>query len=695
MARIDCVVAIVGNPNTGKTSIFNALTNQNQKVGNWAGVTIEIKSGIIFENENLKLTLVDLPGLYSLRTKSEEETIAARFIRENHLAATIVVLDSSRLERSLYLYSQLAELGQRTLVILNMNDVATAEGISIDDEKLADTLGCPIIRTVANRAVDIEKIKNTLLSEITGKRPTKESSYFRNPLKSTVETIGGILPEKGIRAIEKLRISNTLRFCGGEELWGYPESLESLKNSIAIKLLEGDSDWYYGIIDNGNDIENILAKTNSMLETKYNATLHTMLIEDRWNFAHDIVQKATEKMTRNVTATEKIDKIMLNRALGIPIFLSVMFLMFNFVFKLGKPMVNVTQFLLERTSAGLSNFLKIKNVSPNLLSLLIDGVVNGVGSVVMFFPNIFLLFFFLGFLEDTGYLSRGMFLMDRVMVSIGLQGKSFISLLMGFGCSVPAIMSTRILDQRRDRILTMLLVPFMSCSAKLPIFMLFASVFFPKNPAAIIFLLYIIGILLAAVTAKIMSKTIIISQQSSLMAELPAYHLPRFTNVAKFALRKAMEFLKDASTYIMAGIFIIWGLSSVPFNVEYASEFSFLGIIGNKLKFLFSYTGYNFWQAVVALTFGLIAKEIIISSFATLLSASGDNLSEALQQYFTPLSAFSFMLTILLYSPCLGAIAAFRRETKSWGWTTFMVLYTISLSVITSSLFYQLGKLFI
>jgi ferrous iron transport protein B len=696
MIKTDYVIAIVGNPNAGKTSVFNALTNQEQKVGNWAGVTVDSTGGIIFEDENIRLTLVDLPGLYSLRrTKSEDETITSRFIRENCLALAMVVLDSSRLERSLYLYSQIAELGQKTLVILNMSDVAMSEGISIDDAKLSDALGCPVIRTVANRTMDIEKIKNILINEIREGKRAGKNNYFRPLLKDAIENIKKILSREEVEAIEKLKISNTLRFCGSKKLWEEkPEALENLKNSIAIKAVEGDLEWYYNIIDNGRGIKGILDSVNSLLQTKYNMTLHTMLIEDRWNFAHGVVQKTTAKLSKNATVTERIDKILLNRILGIPIFLLAMFLMFNFVFRLGRPMVNITQFFLAKISAGLNNFLKSKNTSPILTSLLIDGIVNGVGSVVMFFPNIFLLFFFLGFLEDTGYLSRGMFLMDRAMISIGLQGKSFISLLMGFGCSVPAIMSTRIMDQKQDRILTMLVIPFMSCSAKLPTFMLFASVFFPKSPAIVIFSLYIVGIFFAVLTAKILSKsTALASRCPSLLMELPAYHPPRFGGIIKFGFRKAMEFLKGASTYIMAGILIIWSLSSIPFGVEYASESSLLGIIGNRLKFLFNYAGYGFWQATVALIFGLIAKEIVISSFATLLSAQGDTLADALQQYFTPLSAFSFMLMILLYSPCLGATAAFRRETKSWSWTVFLVLYTLSIAIITSSLFYQAGKL--
>ncbi|MDR2077484.1 MAG: ferrous iron transport protein B, partial [Rickettsiales bacterium] len=521
----------------------------------------------------------------------------------------------------------------------------------------------------------------------------KKNNYFRPFVNETIENIKNILSENEIVAIEKLKVNNTLEFCGGVQLWEErPGALENLKNSIAIKSVENDPGWYYGIIGNRSDIKNILDSANSKLAGKQNITLHAMLVEDRWNFARQLVRSTSVKTVGKSTFTEKIDKILLNRILGIPIFLLVMFSMFNIVFKLGKPVVNLTQFLLEKTSINLGNFLRGKNIPRIIVSLLVDGIINGAGSVIMFFPNIFLLFLFLGFLEDTGYLSRGMFLVDRAMLSVGLHGKSFISLLLGFGCSVPAIMSTRILDNRRDRILTMLVIPFISCSAKLPIFIMFASVFFPKNPAIIICTLYLTGIFFAILTAKILSKTTLASCNSSMMTELHVYHLPRFTNILKFALQKAMEFLKDASTYIMAGIIVIWGLSSVPFNVEYASEFSLLGIIGNKLKFLFRYTGYDFWQATVALIFGLMAKEIIISSFATLLSASGDTLGSALQQYFTPLSAFSFLLMILLYSPCIGTIAVFRRETKSWGWTTFMILYTFSISIITSSLFYQIGR---
>jgi ferrous iron transport protein B len=372
-----------------------------------------------------------------------------------------------------------------------------------------------------------------------------------------------------------------------------------------------------------------------------------------------------------------------------------MFLLFSLVFILARPIVALTEKILREATEYISTLLTNRSAHPLLASLLINGIVNGAGTVIAFFPNIFLLFTFLGLLEDSGYFSRGTFLMDRAMTSIGLEGKSFIPMLMGFGCSVPALMGTRILDKKRDRILTMLVIPFISCSAKLPIFALFASIFFPENPAAIVLLLYVTGLTAAALAAKILSRTVLRNQYpSSLFVELPPYHLPVFRNVLKYGLRNALEFLKSAGTYIMAGILVVWGLSSLPLGVEYASERSLLGMVGVKLAFLFRYTGYGFWQAAVALIFGLMAKEIIVSSLIALLSANGASLAATLRGYFSPLSALSFLITVLLYPPCISAILVFKRETKSWSWTLFMVGYTFLVAVTVSTIFYQIGRLF-
>ncbi|MDR3078676.1 MAG: ferrous iron transport protein B [Rickettsiales bacterium] len=694
MLKNNFIIALVGNPNTGKTSLFNALAGQNQKVGNWAGVTVESRGGVIFEDESTRLILVDLPGLYSLRTKSQDEEVASKFILENSLALVVVVLDSSRLERSLYLYSQLKELGHRTLVILNMNDVAMSEGIFVGTERLAKIIGCPVVKTVANKPMDVENLKKALRASLEGEQ-TVQAPYFREALADVLEKIKSQLQDEDIGKIISHSHENSRRSFGNVYSGHISRAdyVENLKNAVSLKLLEGKSSWA-GRLANGQEIEKTIGEASARLESEVGLDLQTMLIEDRWNFVHGIASRAVRRIAQESTISEKIDKILLNRFAGIPIFILVMFLVFSLVFRLGKPVVSLSEAILRRISSSLALFLGARNTPPLLLSLVVDGLVNGVGTVIAFFPNIFLLFTFLGLLEDSGYFSRGTFLIDRAMTAIGLEGKSFIPLLMGFGCSVPAMMGTRILDRRRDRILTMLVIPFISCSAKLPIFVLFASVFFPERAAAVVLLLYAIGFGGVLLAAKIFSKTLLKNRYpSSLFVELPAYHLPMVRNVLGYGLRNGWEFLKSASTYIMAGILVVWGLSSLPLGVEYASEQSLLGLTGSKLALLFRYTGYGFWQAAVALIFGLMAKEIVVSSLVTLLPTGGDSLAVTLGKYFTPLSALSFLITILLYPPCISSIIVFRRETKSLGWTVFLVAYTFLTAVTVSTIFYQVGRL--
>ncbi|MDR1494764.1 MAG: ferrous iron transport protein B [Rickettsiales bacterium] len=693
MTKKNFIIALVGNPNTGKTSLFNALAGQNQRVGNWAGVTVESRSGVIFEDENNKLILADLPGIYSLRTKSEDEEVTSKFILENSLSLVVVILDSSRLERSLYLYSQLRELGCRTMVILNMNDVALSEGIFVGSERLSKIIGCPVVKTVANRPIDVDNLKKIIKNSLDSDQ-IAQTLYFREVLDDIIGKIRLQLSDEDIGDLTRYRLENSQRLAGDicHRDDGSKDG-EVLKNAIAIKLLEGESSWSNHIANLG-ELEKLIGEANDRLESELGSNLQTMLIEDRWNFVHSIASKSTRRIAQKASISEKIDKILLNKFAGIPIFILVMFLVFSLVFKLGSPMVGLAEATFRGISNYLTGFLGARNAPPLLTSLVIDGIINGVGTVIAFFPNIFLLFSFLGLLEDSGYFSRGTFLMDRAMMSIGLEGKSFIPMLMGFGCSVPAMMGTRILDRRRDRILTMLIIPFISCSAKLPIFVLFASIFFPNNAAAVVLLLYLTGFSMAALAAKILSITVLKNRYpSSLFIELPAYHLPILRNVLKYGFHNAWEFLKSAGTYIMAGILVVWGLSNLPLGVEYASEHSLLGMVGVKLAFLFKYTGYGFWQAAVALIFGLMAKEVVISSLATLLSLGNGSLAAALRRHFTPLSAFSFLITILLYPPCISAIIVFKREVKSWCWTIFMVTYTLFTAITLSTVFYQVGKL--
>lgn len=657
-------IALAGNPNTGKTSIFNILAKQHQHVGNWPGVTVEKKEGIIFENGEMKVNLVDLPGIYSLRTTSEDEIVASDFLIRNNPDMTVVVLDASRLERSLYLYMQIKELGQKTVAVLNMNDIAESNGIHIDVDKLTGLLNCPVIKTVASNNTNLKELRDIIIETLKNGQKIV-ATKFRESVANSIEEIEKIIPDLDFKVS---------------------------KYNLAIRIAEKDKYFSKEFLCN-DEICLMLKKENDRTKDLDNSDLQTEIIEDRWNFINSICSQVISRINLTKTSeiiSNKIDKIVVHKYFGLPIFFGVIFMMFFFVYNIGNSIVGLLENLIEKISLYSSNILMASNTPEIIKSLIVDGVIGGVGAVVVFFPNIFLLFLFLGLLEDSGYLSRGTFVMDRLMHAIGLHGKSFIPLIMGFGCSVPAIIGTRILERRKDKLLTMLVVPFISCSARLPVFILFAGAFFKEKAALVIFSLYMFGIIIAIIIAKVLSLTLFKGESSLLVMELPAYHMPRIKNILSSGWEKSYEFLKRATTFIMITVLGIWALGNLPAGVEYASRESYIGIIGSKIDFIFSAAGYGFWQAAVALISGFLAKEAIIGTLGALFANDSGNLSEAIVQYFTPLSAYSYLIMILLYTPCLSAITAFKQESNSWKWTAFLIAYTFGVAIVVSTLVYQI-----
>ncbi len=660
----EITIALCGNPNSGKTTVFNLLTGSRQKTGNWPGVTVEKKEGL-FEKGEKRVKVVDLPGTYSLTAYSIDEKIARDFLINGRPDRTVVIVDSTNLERNLYLTIELLEMGIDCILLLNMMDLAEKNGIRIDIDKLSKALGIPVIPAVAIKNKGIEELKEAIVSD---KRST--------PLIKVDYRI----VENSINKLSKMI----------EEIDGY--NLPS--RWTAIKLLEGDEqvkEWLSNF-SKGKEVIALSEKEILSCEENIGEDVESYIIERRYGFISGLVKECQKRISpigERLSISDRIDKIVLNRWLGIPIFLFFMWLSFKLVFSLGNPIADI----IDGFFSSLSDLTK-KTIGENWISSLIsDGIIAGVGSVLVFLPNIMILFLIIGFLEDCGYMARAAFVMDRLMHSLGLHGKSFIPMILGFGCNIPGIMACRTLDSEKDRILTILINPFMSCSARLPIYILFAGTFFSSHASDIVFSMYILGIIVAIFTAILFKSLFFKEEVSPLIMELPPYRMPTFKNVIIQMWTRSSLFLKKAGTVIFGGVILIWLLSSMPPGVKYASESSLIGRFGKIFAPIFSPAGFGFWQAAVALIFGILAKEIVVGTLGTLFGVEEEGLNKVLPHYFTKLSSFSFMVMSLLYIPCIASIGAIRAETGSWKWTAITVFWSLFIGWTLAVIFYQLGKL--
>lgn len=667
------VVALTGNPNTGKTTIFNALTGSSQRVGNWPGVTVERKEGRLrYGNENLKI--VDLPGIYSLSVSSVDEQVAAEFLLKDKPELAVVVADASNIERSLYLVIQLLEMDQNAVLAMNMSDMAQARGFTIDTKALEKILGVPVIPTAAKKGTGVTDLKKTMVDSLKNRRERPFKIPYGDKLAAILKQIEGAVNMSDIKG---LNIRPAL---------------------AAIKIAEGDALIWKALEGTGsyNRVSDIVKEAEHKLDVELGYDLQTAVIEKRWNFISDLVSKVVSKDAgagETVTMSDRIDNILTHRLLGLPIFLVVTWLIFKLTYLLGDPASDWLDGMMGSLGTIVGNRAAAHGISSIMSSFLVDGVIGGVGSVVVFFPYIFLLFAFIAVLEDSGYMSRGAFVMDRIMHLLGLHGKSFIPMLIGFGCNVPAIMGTRVLDRPRDRMITMMVLPFMSCSARLPVFALFSAAFFPGHASTVLFSLYILGIAVAIVSAKVLGSTLFKGEPSQLVMELPPYHFPTLGGVFRTAWQRGAIFLKKAGTFIFAAVVLVWVLSNLPVGVEYGSEQSYIGMIGNFIAPLFKPAGFGFWQAGVALFFGFIAKETVVGTFGTLFGVGDEGIATVLPTLFTPLSAYAFMIMTLLYVPCVAVIATVKRETNSWKWPLFMILYTTAIGWILAVVAYQAGRI--
>jgi ferrous iron transport protein B len=649
------VVALAGNPNSGKTTLFNNLTGMRHHVGNWPGktVTIERKEGKTVHN-GVTLDIVDLPGTYSLSSRSVEEQIAAGYLTEEKPDVVVNIVDAAHLERNLYLTLQLIELGVPLVLALNMNRYADAEGIIIDTGQLSGMLGVPVVRI---EAID-ETGKDRLIREILKKPavPVK-SIHYSNEIEAHLTELAALLPETSRWDLIQYLIH------------GSPEHIPA-------------------------GVREEIEKTRDHISGIYSTTPQEVFADQRYGYIAGILHESVSRMgdTGGKNQSERIDRWATGKWLGFPIFLVIMYCVFQIVFTLGAPVMD----FIDEVFAACGEFAAeaLSGAPAWVASFVCDGIIGGLGSVIIFLPNIFLLFILLAVLEDSGYLARVAVLMDRIMHRLGLHGKSFIPMILGFGCSVPAVMAARTLETERERNLTILLTPYMSCSARLPVYLLLVGIFFAAELQGIVmFSLYLLGILVALLVGLLLRKTLFQGEESAFVLEMPPYRLPTVRGVLTHALEHSWQFLRRAGIIIFPAVLVVWLLASLPFGVEYGSGESIIGIIGGVLAPIFTLQGFGFPEASVALVMGLLAKEIVVGTFGTLYGVGEEALGDVLTQVFTPLSAYSFMVFVLLYMPCLAAMFTIKKETNSWKLTLVAAAGMCVVAWVVSALVYQGGVL--
>ncbi|MCK4319066.1 ferrous iron transport protein B [Candidatus Micrarchaeota archaeon] len=663
-------IAVAGNPNVGKSTLFNAFTGARQHVGNWPGKTIEKKEGELrHEGHNIKI--VDLPGTYSLTAYSIEEIVARNYIVDEHPDAVIHIVDSTNLERNLYLTLQLIELGANVVLALNMTDLAEKQKIEIDEKKISHFLNIPVVKIQARKKQGIDKLIKVTIEEAGKKRHKKPQMRYGKELRPHIIELGDIA--------KKLNLSE-----GYNPRW------------IVLKLLECDDQVRSLVekIDGGKELIEEVRKTRVHLVHIFGEDVDTVLANARYGFIAGLMKESVNKKAEGqLTISDKIDRFVTNRYLGIPFFLFVMWLMFTITFEVAAPFMDLIDWSFGWMSGIAVGWVASVNGPEWLASLIADGIMGGVGSVLIFVPNIFLLFMVIAILEDSGYMARAAFIMDRLMHKIGLHGKSFIPMILGFGCNVPAIMATRTLENKKDRLLTILINPLMSCSARLPVYVLFVGAFFAEYQGLVIFSLYLLGITLAILMGLIFKKSLFPGLSSPFVMELPPYRMPTLTGILVHMWERGSLFIKKAGTMIFVIVLFIWFLANLPMGVEYASQESLIGQMGSLIAPIFEPCGFGSWQASSSLLFGFAAKEVVVGTLGTVYGVGEEALVDSLRNTFTPLSAYAFMVFTLLYVPCMAVISVIKKETNSWKWPIFTVVYTTLLAWVVSFIVYQGGLL--
>ncbi len=646
------LLALVGNQNCGKTTLFNQLTGSNQHVGNFPGVTIEHKIGQVIGWKNYDL--VDLPGIYSIRPYSGEEKVTRDFIIDRKPDAIINIVDATNIERNLYLTLQLIEMGKPMVLALNMMDELLGNHGSVDIQKLSDRLGIPVVPIAAAKNDGVDELMRVVAETAeNARKPRRIDFCSAGPVHRCIHTVSHVVEDHA----DKIGVPS--RFA-------------------ATRVIEEDDEIISALKLSENELE-LIGHAVLEMESEGGLDRNAALAEMRYRFieavCYECVVKAHE--SREMLRSVKIDKVLTNKYLAIPTFIAIMGFIFWMTFSvLGKWLSDLLALGIDSVTQLVDDALTAYGLNPVVHSLVIDGVFAGVGSMLSFLPIIVVLFFFLAILEDTGYMARVAFVMDKLLRRIGLSGRSFVPMLIGFGCSVPAIMATRTLSSERDRKMTMLLIPFMSCSAKIPIYAVFTAAFFPNNGGLVMTCLYVFGMLVGIIAAKVLSKTAFTGKPVPFVMELPNYRLPSLKTVLLLMWEKAWDFIRRAFTVIFAATIVIWFLQNfdVRLNVVgQGSGDSLLSIIGTWLAPIFAPLGFGDWRVATALVTGLMAKEAVISTLGVLMGVGANLSSAVLGTLFTLRSAVSFLVFCLLYTPCVAALAALRRELGS-GVKTILVM---------------------
>lgn len=673
--------ALAGNPNCGKTTLFNAVTGSNQYVGNWPGVTVEKKEGKVIGSET-DASIIDLPGIYSLSPYSMEEIVTRNYLIDEKPDLIINIVDATNLERNLYLSLQIAELSRPMVIALNMVDMLEKRGDTIDYPLLSALLGITIVPISASRGTGIHKLIHAAEHEVIHATSNTHLDRHCN-LGDPPDLYTGAV-RQAVKLIEDLIRDN----CKEHDL--------PLRWS-AVKLIEGDAPTLEKL--NLSDTQlSCLESIVRELETDH-IDREMVIADQKYRFICSVTQKAVKKGHEDghLTVSDRVDQIVTNRYLAIPLFFAIMGLVFYITFgALGPRLSDLVGGFINGTLAGaVRGLLTGIGAADWATGLVCDGIIAGLGAVLAFLPQILLLFFFLSILEDSGYMARAAFIMDRALHVIGLSGKSFVPMLMGFGCSVPAVMSSRTLENEKDRRLTIMLIPFMSCSAKMPIYSLFIAAFFGASRGLAVCSIYLLGVVVAILCAFLLQKTVLKGGHAPFVMELPPYRLPTAKTLSLHVWEKLKDFLTKAGTVLLGASVVVWALQYFNFSFQHVqdSSQSILGLIGTAIAPLFRPLGFGDWQSSVSLLSGLIAREQVVSSLGILYGTSGAGLAAALQAVYTPASAYAFMTFALLFIPCIAAVTTIRREMNSRKWTLIALGFQAVVAYFVTFVVYQLGRL--
>lgn len=711
-------VALVGNPNCGKTSLFNIASGAHEHVGNYSGVTVDAKEGF-FDFQGYHFRIVDLPGTYSLSAYTPEELYVRKHIIEETPDVIINVVDSSNLERNFYLTTQLIDMNVRMVIALNMYDELEASGNKLDYTQLSQLIGVPMVPTVCRRGEGVDKLFHVIIGIYEGGDFLSQKGEIRSEILEDLRDwhktyvpdheFGSHKEEEDARPRGYMR---HIHINHGPEL---ERSIEEVKKAISqnedirhkystrflsIKLLENDREIenFISTLPNGKEIIAIRNKETLRIRKVMNEDSEQAITDAKYGFITEALKETfTDNHLEKEQTTRVIDSIVTHRIWGYPIFFLFLYIMFEGTFVLGDYPMQGIEWLVDQ----LGNLIRNNMAEGPLKDLLIDGIIGGVGGVIVFLPNILILYFFISILEDSGYMARAAFIMDKIMHRMGLHGKSFIPLIMGFGCNVPAIMATRTIEDRKSRLITMLVNPLMSCSARLPIYLVMIGAFFPNCASFMLLCIYTAGILLAVIMARIFSKFLVKGEDSPFVMELPPYRMPTSKSIMRHTWEKGAQYLKKMGGIIMIASIIIWFLGYYPRHDAHESvaeqqENSYIGQIGKAIEPVIKPLGFD-WKLGIGLISGVGAKELVVSTLGVLYTNEGDvenvNLSDRIP--ITPLVALAYMLFVLIYFPCIATFAAIKQESGSWKWAIFAAGYTTGLAWLVAFTVFQIGSIII